>query len=244
VRIAITRPKERIAETLELVKKRGWEAIILPSIEIVPRLIDPSLKLEAFDWVVVTSASGADIMWNHFKDELKRVDIAVVGPKTRDAFVKKGIKPKVVSKEYVGEALAHALFDLVEDKKVLVARAVGAREEPVEMLRRVADVTELVIYDTVFPKDDSDLNVFKELLEKGNIDAIIFTSSLATKNLLKFLGRQHSKRLNEIIVCAIGPITARTVEELGIHLSCVPEKYTIDASLDKISKLYFRSKWI
>jgi uroporphyrinogen-III synthase len=236
LRVAVTRPKERAAKTTELVRKRGWDALIVPTIEIVPLPIDPSVSLEDYDWLVVTSASGVDVLWNHFKHELKGVNIAVIGPKTKAAFEEKDIVPKVVATEHVGEGLATDLTELVKGKKVLVARAVIARRGLVDMLKGVAEVTEIAIYDTILPRDKTELSEFRTLLENHDIDAIIFTSSQSAKNLLDFLGKDGATQLNDIIVCAIGPITAKTLKGHGVSVTCMPEEYTIDATLDEIER--------
>ncbi len=236
MRVAITRPRERSAETEEIVRKRGWNPVIVPSIEIIPIPIDPSVLLSDFDWLVVTSASAVDILWKRFGDALKQLDIAVVGPKTGSAFEKKGVLPKVIASESIGEGLAREISDLVTGKKVLLARAARARKELVLMLKEKASVTEIAIYDTLFPTDKSGMERFKKILDRGEIDALIFTSSLAARNLIDFIGEAYRRRLNEIIICAIGPITASTLEELGIKPTCMPEEYTIDAALDEISK--------
>jgi uroporphyrinogen III methyltransferase/synthase len=222
LRVAVTRPKGAAGETARLVKGMGWEAFIVPSIEIVPRPIDSSIQLDEFDWLVVTSASGAEVLWRHFKVGLQDINIAVVGPKTQAAFVKKGILPKLVAKEHLGEGLARELGDHVKGKRVLVARASLGQKELVEMLGEVADVKEIHIYDT--------------------IEALVFTSSQATKNLLDFLGEGAREKLQKTIICAIGPVTARTVESYGIKHACVPEQYTLEAALDEIKKAMIKSR--
>jgi uroporphyrinogen-III synthase len=236
VRVAVTRPWERAAETEKLIRRRGWEPIVVSSIELVPISIDPVVVLSKFDWLVVTSASGVDLLWRHFKDGLKEINIAVVGPKTAAAFENHGINPKLVARESVGEGLAKDLLEHVSGRRVLVARAKKARTGLVELLSDVAEVTEIAIYDSIVPRDKTGMKRFKSILNSGEIDAIVFTSSLAARNLLDFIGEEGRNRLNEIIVCAIGPVTAGTLEEWGIRPNCIPRVYTIDAALDEISK--------
>ncbi|MFQ5801129.1 MAG: uroporphyrinogen-III synthase, partial [Candidatus Hydrothermarchaeales archaeon] len=173
---------------------------------------------------------------------LKGISIAVIGPKTKEAFERKGITPTVVAREYVAERLASELMAVTKGRKVLVARAAIARKVLVEELSKVADVTEIAIYDTALPEDKTEMKRFKELLEKDEMDAVIFTSSQMARNLLDFLGKEGAKRLNEIIVCAIGPVTARTLEERGVRITCMPEEYTVDAALEEIEKQIFTSK--
>jgi uroporphyrinogen-III synthase len=244
LRVAITRPVERALETEELIRKMGWEPIVIPTIDIVSRPIDPSIKLKDYDWLVVSSAYGADVLWKHFGDALKKINIAVVGPKTKAAFEKRGVTPSVVAKEFVGEGLARDLKGLVRGKKVLVARSAIARKELVDILSKVSKVREIHIYDTIEVRDKSAIKRFKKLLLARKIDAIIFTSSQSTKNLLSFIESEGIERLKEIIVCAIGPVTANTIEEHGIKPNCMPAEHTIDAALEEIKKKALTSQWI
>ncbi len=78
---------------------------------------------------------------------------------------------------------------------------------------------------------------FKELLESGEIDFVIFTSSKSAENLVDYLGKDALKQLKKTSVCAIGPITASTLEKLGVHVACVPKDYTIEAALQEIHQI-------
>lgn len=236
MKVAVTRPAERKTETEELVKNRGWDVIVVSAMEIIPLPIDPSLNLADFDWLVVTSATGADIVYSHFKDQLKDIKTAVVGPKTRAAFLKRGITPDIVAEEYVGEGLASALLGIAEGQKVLVARAAKARKILVDELKKVAQVREVAIYDTSKPSDKKSLKIFKKSLEKKEIDAVVFTSSQMTANILDFLGQNARSLLEGVVICAIGPVTANTLDTLGIEVTCIPDEYTIEGALDAIEK--------
>jgi len=237
VRVAVTRPREKAAETEKLIRKQGWEPVIVSSIELVPIPIDPAVVLTDFDCLVVTSATGADLLWQHFKEELKNIDIAVVGPLTAEAFENNSVSPTFVSEEYVGEKFARELTDIVRGKRVLVARAKKGKRRLVEILSDAAIVSEIAIYDSIPPRDETGMKRFKTLLEKREIDAIIFTSSLSAQNLLEFIGGRGQMLLKKIVVCAIGPITAKTLSELGIPVDCMPTKYTVDAALDEIKQV-------
>jgi len=236
--IAVTRPSERSEETLKLIEARGFKGLIVPSIEIVPRKLKKSgLEIKGFDWLVLTSASGVEIIHKLLKDELKNIKIAVIGPKTKEALEKKGISPALIAKEYKAESLAEELKKEARNKKILVARASVGREVLIEELKKVAEVREIELYDTTLPKDKSKMLGFKEKLEKGEVSAVIFTSSQAAKNLLDFLGKEAIKKINKTAVCAIGPITAKTLEEYGVKISAIPKEYTVEAALDEIEKI-------
>lgn len=232
MRVAITRPKERAENTIKLVEKRGWGAVIVPTVEIVPRKL-ASIDLSSYDWLVITSASGADIVSEHFGSELKKIKIACIGPKTREVLEKQGIKVALIPKEYRTEVLAEELIKKARGNRILVARASIGREVLIEKLKEAVEVTEVPLYDTVMPEKNA-LKAFSKSLEKGDIDAIIFTSSQAAKN---FLSTIDGKKIEKLKVCAIGPITAQTLASKGIRVDAVPKEYTVEACLDALEGL-------
>ncbi len=234
MRVAITRPKERAEDTIKLVEKKGWGAIIVPTVEVVPRKDSlASVDLSCYDWLVVTSASGAHIVSEYFGGALKKIKIACIGPKTKEVLEKQSIKVALIPKEYRTEVLAEELIKKARGKRILVARASTGREVLIEKLKAAAEVTEISLYDTVMP-EKSVLESFSKSLEKGDIDAIIFTSSQAAKNFFRAIDRRKIKKLK---ICAIGPITAQTLAEQGIRVDAVPEEYTVEACLDALEKL-------
>ncbi len=240
MRIAITRPKERSDETVRLVRERGWDALIVSAIEIQPRANDEILggvgDINGYDWLVLTSAYGAEIMLELYNDKLRDLKIAAIGPKTRDALERSSFNVDLIPGEYKTEGLIELLVQEAKGDKILVARAAIGREILVEELKKIADVTEVPLYDTAVPRDKSGMDAFSEALKKGDLDAVIFTSSQTTANIFDYLGEDIRKQMDEVFVCAIGPLTAKTLEEHNVKVDIMPEKYTVGACLDELEK--------
>lgn len=240
MRIAITRPSERSEETVELVRERGWEALVFPAIELVPRDAREIAKgigrLADYHWLVLTSAYGAELMADIFGDEMRKVRIAVIGPKTKAALEKRGFVADFQPRSYSSDALAREMVGKVRGRRVLLARAAIGREELAEELRKANEVVEVPLYDSIMPRDLSSVREFKEAITKGAIDAVIFTSSQSAENVLDFLDELKEK-LNEVVVCAIGPHTAEALMERGVRVSIVPKEYTIAACFDALEKV-------
>jgi uroporphyrinogen III methyltransferase/synthase len=234
MRVAITRPRERSESTVRLVEERGWEAVIIPGVEIVPRK-EEEVKaavggLARYDWLVLTSASGAEIMLRYFGEELKKTRIAVIGPKTKEVLEERGISVELTPKEYKGENLAEELISRgIGGSRILVARASIGREILIQELKKHAEVVEVALYDTEMPRDAVSPEVLKD------VDAIIFTSSQSVKNLYAAWGENLKKSIEGVKVCAIGPITAETLRGLGIRVDIVPQKYTVEACLEALT---------
>ena len=70
-------------------------------------------------------------------------------------------------------------------------------------------------------------------------DIVTFTSSFTAINLFKMASQHLSvddlrKYLGKTIIAAIGPVTRRTLEELGIKVDVMPKKYTIEAMVKSL----------
>jgi uroporphyrinogen III methyltransferase/synthase len=214
--------------------------MIVSAIEVVPRSKDEIIAevgdISGYDWLVLTSAFGAEIMHTLYGDELKMLRIAVIGPKTRDVLEKSGIKVDLIPDDYETEGLIGTLSKKARGKRVLIARAAIGREILIKELKKVADVVEVPLYDTVVPRDKSGMNEFSEELKRGELDAVIFTSSQMAKNLFDYIGEDLRDYLRRVYVCAIGPQTALTLKEHGVRVDIVPRKYTVDACLDELER--------
>src|SRR6266446_3201563 len=99
------------------------------------RTFDDALKnIRSYDWLVLTSAVGVEAMWERFRKlrlarrTIKHLQIAAIGPATKKAIVKHGLKVKMVPEEYVAESVAKGLRDKVNGKRVLLIRAKVARD--------------------------------------------------------------------------------------------------------------------
>jgi len=223
---------------VRLVKERGWEALIVSAIEIQPRE-DREIRsgvgdITEYDWIVLTSAFGAEIMLRLYGDKLRELKIASIGPKTRDALEHSEFKVDLIPGEYKTEGLIELMKKEAQGDSILVARAAIGREILVEELEKVADVSEVALYDTVLTRDKSGMDAFSEELKEGKLDAVIFTSSQTALNIFEYLGEGLKEEMDGVTVCAIGPLTAKTLEEHNVKVDIMPEKYTVGACLDEL----------
>ena len=140
--------------------------------------------------------------------------------------------------KYRAEDLAEELLKMgVKDKKILVARASIGREVLIDKLKKQASVDNITLYDTVMPGDKEPIHAFEQAIKNRKIDAVIFTSSQTVKNLFKIAGGSLKDNLKNVKICAIGPITAKTLLELGVSPDFVPEDYTVKACLDALEEV-------
>jgi uroporphyrinogen III methyltransferase/synthase len=137
--------------------------------------------------------------------------------------------------------------------RILVPRAEGARPELVDGLRAAgAEVDEVTLYRAAVPERAPSEAL--SMLRDGAIDIVTFTSSSTIRNLAAMLngalpvilsddhartrnsaisqrnpgGEAASARARRPLVACIGPITAKTAEELGLRVDVVATEYTVE----------------
>ncbi len=252
-RIVITRAREQASEFRRMLDALGAEGIEFPTIEVRPpeswESLDRAIKaLGGYDWLLFTSVNGVRFFIERLgflgKDirDLKGIRIGVIGPKTADAWVHMGIQPDLMPEEYRAEAVVESFKEVgVRGAKILIPRAAKAREVLPEQLRASGAHVDVVhAYQTISP--DHDRGRVRELLMKGSIDMVTFTSSSTVSNFVKMFdadGKRLQEWMEQVAVACIGPITAETAEENGFKVSLVPPEYTIGSLAEGII-LFFK----
>jgi uroporphyrinogen-III synthase len=234
----------------------GAEVVEIPFIEICsPRSyapLDSALKsLHDYDWLILTSVNGVDAVWQRLRKlsltrrELKHLKVAAIGPATRRAIEKHGIRVDVVPEEYVAESVVESLRDQVAGKRVLLARARVARDViPRELRKLGANVDVVEAYETVIPQ--SSRTRLRTMLKdpKRRPDIITFTSSSTVRNFVALLGKnvwrprprpRKASPLEGIRLASIGPITSSTLRQFGLPVDIEAEEYTIPGLIRAIT---------
>ena len=251
-RILITRAQAQASEMLTKLQALGAKGYLFPTIEIVPpkdwEAVDKAIRnLSAYHWCLFTSVNGVAYFRKRLetlgKDvrALGHLKIGVIGEKTAKALLDWGIRPDLMPKEYRAEALALALLkEDIQGKNILLPRAEVAREVLPEMLRKAGARVDVVpVYQTVLPERKKE--EFKEILAEG-VDVITFTSSSTVKHLAALVKPENlSDLLKNIHIACIGPITAKTAEELGLKVDIIPPQYTIDALVQALADYFVQS---
>ena len=173
----------------------------------------------------------------HFKGkdirDLKGIKIGTIGPKTAEQWHNLGIKPDLIPDEYRAEAVVEA-FKKWDTKgvRILIPRAEKAREILPDQLRNMGARVDLVdAYKTISPQGNT--AEIRDMLEKGIIDMVTFTSSSTVANFVNMFDSREQRSVSEwmtgVKVACIGPITADTAREKGFSVDIMPTDYTIEA---------------
>jgi uroporphyrinogen III methyltransferase/synthase len=238
-RIVVTRAREQADTLASHLIALGAGVIELPTIEIRPPADSAPLdraiaQLDAYDWLIFTSANGVRFFLDHLDDLRKlRAKICAIGPATRAAVEALHVKVDLMGKEYVAESLleAFAAHDL-SGKRVLLPRAAVARDlVPNELARRGARVEVVEAYRTVAPEHLAEQA--REILA-SRPDCITFTSSSTVRNLVEAVG---TGALRGIPAASIGPITTQTAHDLGIEIAAQAKVFNVEGLVAAIQAI-------
>jgi len=239
-RVLVTRARDQAGSLAEELEALGATVIEIPAIEIRPpasyAALDATLNnIENYDWLILTSVNGVDALFARMAtlgfglEKLLHLNIAAIGPSTREKIEEHGLPVDVVPEKYVAESIVEALWEQVRGKRVLLVRAKVARDVIPEELRKAgARVHVAEAYETIVPEES------RALLQKALNDqrqrptAITFTSSSTARNFVALLGSdQPGKALHGISIVSIGPVTSATLRELGLTVDVEAKEYTI-----------------
>lgn len=196
--------------------------------------------LAAYKWIVFTSVNGVDSFMKRLhkanKDSraLGKAKIAVIGPATAKALESYGITADIVPTSYRAESLVDALAPhIIPKTEVLLVRAEVARKIIPERLTAMgATVTVSPAYATRPAMETAQR--LKHVLQEHRLQMITFTSSSTVTGLMTLIDGDRSL-LDGITFACIGPITAQTCYDEGLHPVLVADTYTIPGLVNMIT---------
>jgi uroporphyrinogen-III synthase len=240
LRVLVGRARRQASALSAELKALGADVIEIPFIEIrPPRSYDPldaALKrISEYGWLILTSVNGVEALAARMHPakigphELAHLKIATIGPSTRKATEKLGLKVSVMPQRYVAESVVESLRDKVGSQRVLLVRAAVARDVIPRELQKVGATVDVVeAYETVVPA--SSKRKLQSVMEdpKRRPHVVTFTSSSTVRNFVELLGgRERRVTLDGIRFASIGPITSATLREFGLPVHVEAEEYTI-----------------
>jgi uroporphyrinogen-III synthase len=119
---------------------------------------------------------------------LKHLQIATIGPATRDAVEAIGLTVSVLPERYVAESVVDSLRGMAKGRRILLARAKGARDIiPRELRKLGARVDVVEAYETVVPAA-SQKKLHAQMKNVGQRpDIVCFTSSSTVRNFVDLM---------------------------------------------------------
>lgn len=235
-RVIVTRPRHQVSRLADRLRDEGAATISVPTIAIVDpddggvALRTAVADLRAYDWVVLTSANGAERFCAELRDarDLAACRIAAIGPGTADVLFDHNLVADLVPERFLAESLLEA-FPLPapgDRGRVLLARAAVARDVLPDGLRAMGwrvDVVDAYRTVPVVPTDEQRERV-------RGADIVTFTSASTVENWVDAFGADDVPAT----VACIGPITADAARRAGVRVDLVADVHTIDGLVDAI----------
>ncbi len=230
MRILITRPKEQSKPLSEGVARLGGIPVEFPTISIEPvaetaELERAAANVNSYDWLVFTSANGVrhffeKIVENGIKLSRLSPRIAVVGPATASVVEEYGPKALFAPSAYLTERLASELPE-VAGSRILLVRAEGTDARMASILRKKGGIVEEVHPYRVTAR--------KPARAPKACDAILFTSSSTVSSYREIT--RESQIDQDLLVCCIGPVTAKTAQAEGFRVDVVAREHSAEGLL-------------
>ncbi len=235
-RVVVTRTREQASQLAIALRAAGAEPVEVPVIEVVEPLDGgaalraAAARLDAYDWVVLTSPNGARRLLDAVAvgggdaRRFGRTKIAAIGPGTAAARAAGGRRAGLVPERVVAESLLDALPS--GPGRVLLARAEVARDVLPDGLRAGGWEVDVVdAYRTVAaPRTEATAAAL------ADADVVTFTSSSTVERFLDAFGVEAVPA----VVACIGPITAATARDRGLVVDVEAAVHSVDGLVDAL----------
>lgn len=246
-RLGIARPREQSRSTAAAIRERGAQPVVLEAIRIVDppdsQALDNAVRRVAdYDLCLFTSANAV----NRFFSALHRQQldarrfgscrVGVVGAKTADALRKHGLFADLVARQFVAESLVTEILSEGSVNKVLMPRALVARELLPTALRDKGIAVDVVPTYQTLKVEGAEAEELKTQLVRGDVDVLLFTSSSTVDSIVAVLGEKAVPVLAGLTLASIGPITTATARAHGLEIAVQAESHTVAGLLDALER--------
>lgn len=181
--------------------------------------------------MVLTSANGVRALLATLAEQGKdarafgKARVACIGPETARTLASAMLRADLVPREHVGEGLAEELLRAMGPgpAKVLIPRAKVARDVvPAALAAAGHAVAVVAAYETVPAQESADRA--RALFAASAVDAVLFSSSSTATHFVSFVGKEA---LAKVTVASIGPVTSKTLEDLGVRVDVTATTFTM-----------------
>lgn len=204
MKVILTRPAERSAKLAHRLESHGLDVVVAPLIALEPIETGP-IDLQPYDWLVLTSITGAQELRRRAEGEARRV--AAIGKATAEAWgADVDLVPAISTQEGLLAELprpaGRVLFAGAEDARRLLVDELGAEFVPLYRTRAVRPEHPL----------DGDL--------------VVLASASAA--------RAYAELRASIPAVSIGPETTAAAEEAGIRVVREARTHDLDGLVEAV----------
>ena len=248
-RVVVTRARDQAGPLSRRLRERGADVLEVPCLRIGPPtkhepLVEALTGLNAYDWIVFTSANGVTSFFNFFFkafDDLRDIGgvrIAAVGPATAEKLTELHLKVDLMPKDYVATAIAKELaaYESIENHRILLLRAEVATPELPRLLDDLgAIVDDVACYRTV-PETDDASGAGASLVAAG-ADWVTFTSGSTVEHFhARFDLPELLRRFPNLKLATIGPETSQALTALKLTPAVEAKTHTVEGLVTALER--------
>jgi uroporphyrinogen-III synthase len=249
----------RALEMATLIRKQGGEPFVAPSMREVPLEehgeafeFGARLLRGEFDGVILLTGVGTRLLWKtllmrageeDLKAALRGVTIVVRGPKPSAALRELGLAADVLVPEpNTWRELLETMRTRSEKRLALQEYGKSNTELIAGLRAQGRDVTPVRVYGWDLPEDTGPLREAAARLIAGQVDVVLFTTSMQMVNLMRIaadegIERQVLEALGSTFIGSIGPTTTETLEEYGVKPAFEPSHPKMGILVNEASAL-------
>ncbi len=249
-RIVVTRTRKQAGGLSTGLRQLGADVFELPTIRIEPptdlrEFAELVRDSHTYEWIVFTSPNGVTAFFEMFfklYDDVRSIGgakFAAIGPATAAKVKEYHLTVDLQPDEFVAEAVVKAFVKQgsLDNVTILLARAEQSRDVlPVELAKLGAIVDEAIAYRTV-PETDDVSGGIARFRDEG-ADLITFTSSSTVENFMAL----KLPLPPDLKTASIGPITSKTMRELGLKVDVEAKRYDIPGLTAAIREFFLAGR--
>jgi uroporphyrinogen-III synthase len=233
----------RSAEIATLIRNQKGEPFTAPSMREVPIeeneqafAFAETLFSGGFDMVILLTGVGTRyldklIATRHppetFADALRKITVVARGPKPMAVLREWKVPAMLVPEPNTWREIL-ATIESIRARRVAVQEYGKASPELTDGLRKQGrEVTTVPVYQWALPEDTAPLRDAARLLAAGEIDVVLFTTSIQIAHLLQIaeqegVAGETRDGLKRAVIASIGPTTSESLAEVGLRSDIEP----------------------
>jgi uroporphyrinogen-III synthase len=244
-------------ELTELVAGRGGQPFHAPALAELPDLDPQSIaalvaslearpaKLAIFQTGVGTRAlfavTDSLALTEKFLALLRSMTVVARGPKPTGALRQRGVHiDRSAADPFTTREVLESIRDVpVKGERVIVQRyGIANRELDAALEAGAAEVIEIPTYRWSLPPDTALLVELVERLQRGEMDAVLFTNAEQVRNLFAVSKDKDLKgALNRTLVASIGPVASAALREAGVTIGVEASPPKLGALLSAVERI-------
>lgn len=240
-RVVVTRPKDKVSTLATKLYELGAEVVMLSGTSTKPivdntQLIEVLNTIKDYKWILFGSEVAVDIFFDRLFQQ--QIDIrslwnchfGAVGPATRKAIEKRGIRVTYMPEKYYGTELGKGIVAMAQpEDKVLVLIPNETDSELAKYLSTTnVHMKAVPVYDIIY--EESEQVCIEET------DIVTFTSASTVRSFVKTMKDMDFHKVQAV---CIGELTAKEAALYGMKIT-VAKEATIDSLIERVIEINMR----